>query len=133
MYKLKPAKVFINTRVYDDEAATRRLERMMTNIECESVHEFSDQDLARIYAEEGWEELRHGHKRQGEHEFQSDPVMVFGAFNWDFDPAVDKAPPGSMRSPWSVARAAPAPPSRARRGSWSRTSGIAASRSAVAT
>jgi len=96
MYKLRPPKVFINTRVHDDKAATKRLERMMANIECDSVHEFSDQDLARLYAEEGWEELRHGYKRQGEHEFQSDPVMVFGAFNRDFDPAVDKAPPGSM-------------------------------------
>jgi len=47
-------------------------------------------ELERNCNEEGWEALRHGQKRQGEHAFQNDPVMVFGAFNWDFDPAADQ-------------------------------------------
>ena len=96
MYRLRPPKVFINKRVYESRPCTARLNRVMANIECDMVQDFSDDELERIYNEEGWEALRHGQKRQGEHGFQSDPVMVFGTFNWDLDPALDRTPAGSM-------------------------------------
>lgn len=96
MYQLKPPKVFIDKRVYEDRRSVERLNRMMPSIECDSVRDFSHDELEQIYNEEGWEAMRHGQKRQGEHEFQGDPVMVFGVFNWGFDPALDKAPAGSM-------------------------------------
>ena len=58
MYRLKPPKVFINTRVYKDKACVARLNRMMEKIECDSIREFSDDELGRIYEEEGWDKAK---------------------------------------------------------------------------
>lgn len=90
MYQLKPQKVFINKRVYEDKASVERLNRMMANIECGSVSDFSDDEVEQLIKEEGWEVFLQ--KRQGEPKPGYSPPMVFNAFNWDFDPAVCPTP-----------------------------------------
>ena len=88
MYKLRPKKVFIHRRVYENPLAVRRMERMLKALGNPPALEIGADDLAAVVdaaginhkgiAYSGW-----GSMRQGAFSPQEDPVLLFNTFVWD--------------------------------------------------
>lgn len=79
MYSISTPEVIIMRRVYENPAATRRMERMMRSISADRVIEADDAGLSEIIAERRW---REGPWRTGQFRMTRQPTIIFGTFRW---------------------------------------------------
>ncbi len=75
--RLKPPAVYITREAEQDERCARRVERMLTAMDCDTiVRDVTDEQLAAIIEERGWQEER----RWGQVAHPTDPPIVLNTF-----------------------------------------------------
>lgn len=79
MKLLKPPAVYVSDRVRADERCNARVEQLMTRVECDNIIEVTDDDIARLLEEKGWDQSRResGRRKDG------DPPLLLNRFRWD--------------------------------------------------
>jgi len=106
MRQLNPPALYITQRAAADPLCVARMERMLTCISGPHVQEITDEQLADLVREEGWD----GSRRLSGNEREGDPPIVFNRFRWeDMDengrPTVAMPGPGPALlygfTPWS--------------------------------
>jgi len=88
MYDLNPSQVFVHKRVYENEKATIRLEKMMKRLGNPPFEEVDVKDTDKVIEAAGMTEdlqVQSGRIRQGIMKNTTDPVMLFNTFVWDAD------------------------------------------------
>ena len=86
MYDLHPPHVFVHKRVYGNEQAVARLERMLSALGDPPVEEVEDGDGDKVIEAAGTREdlpVQSGRVRQGIEKLATDPVFLFNTFVWD--------------------------------------------------
>jgi len=86
MYELKPPRVFVHKRVYENEKAVARLERMLQGLGNPTFEEVDVGDADKIIEAAGAHNglpVQSGRVRQGIEKLSRDPVMLFNTFVWD--------------------------------------------------
>ena len=86
MYDLKPPKVFIHKRVYENDQAVARLKRVMEGLGNPPFEEVDESDVGKVIEAAGAREdlpVQSGRVRQGIEKVQHDPVMLLNTFVWD--------------------------------------------------
>ena len=108
MYELSPKAVFAHKRVFANPLALARMNRMLQalGVRQDDVPRVDIADLDDILDLAGTPEAMatdemirggHGRIRQGHHDLQGDPVIVFNTFAWDETERT--APPRTFRNP----------------------------------
>ncbi|MFH1005950.1 MAG: hypothetical protein V1800_00425 [Candidatus Latescibacterota bacterium] len=86
MYTLRPSRVYVHRRVYQNPQAVSRMERMLGAMGNPAVEEIDAQDTDRIFEESGPPEgiplATHG-VAQGVEKLRRDPAILFNTFEWD--------------------------------------------------
>ena len=88
MYDLNPRRVFVHRRVYENEQAVVRLERMLQGLGNPSFEEVDEKDVDRVIEAAGMSDdlpVQSGRVRQGIEKKTEDPVFVFNTFVRDPD------------------------------------------------
>jgi DNA repair photolyase len=88
MYDLNPPQVFVHKRVYENEKATIRLEKMLKGLGNPPFEEVDVNDTSKVIEAAGMTEdlqVQSGRIRQGIMKNTTDPVMLFNTFVWDPD------------------------------------------------
>jgi len=88
VYELHPPRVFVHKRVYENDKAIARLERMLDGLGNPPFEEVDDRDTQTVIDAAGAREdlpVQSGRVRQGIEKVQHDPVMLFSTFVWDPD------------------------------------------------
>ena len=88
MYDLNPPAVFVHRRVFDNDRATVRLERMLQGLGNPAYEVVDAGDTQRVIEAAGAREdlpVQSGRVRQGIEKLSADPVMLFNTFVWDPD------------------------------------------------
>lgn len=86
MYDLKPRHVFVHKRVYEDELAVKRLERMLNGLGNPPFDEVDENDTDKVIEAAGASDdlpVQSGRVRQGIEKHTSDPVFLFNTYVWD--------------------------------------------------
>ena len=100
MYDLNPPRVFVHKRVFENEKATARLERMLQGLKNPAYEEVDESDTEKVIAASGAREelpVQSGRVRQGIEKLASDPIMLFNTFVWNPDDV--KNPPKQYGNP----------------------------------
>lgn len=88
MYDLNPPKVFVHKRVYENEKATARLERMLKGLGNPPFEEVDEGDTDKVIEASGASEdlpVQSGRVRQGIEKITEDPIFLFNTYVWDPD------------------------------------------------
>ena len=88
MYNLHPSHVFVHRRVYENEKATARLERMLEKLGNPSSEEVDENDADKVIEAAGAGgdlAVLSGRVRHGIEKKANDPIMLFNTFVWDQD------------------------------------------------
>ncbi|MBC8460720.1 MAG: hypothetical protein H8D67_22265 [Deltaproteobacteria bacterium] len=80
MVKMKPPKVYVHKRVYESELSSKRLDRMMENIETGDLQLVDDASLEEAVKANRWVQL--AGKRTGEIKRKFDPTIIFNTFRF---------------------------------------------------
>jgi len=81
MYKVKAPKIYVHEEVTKDPACMKRMERMLSSIECETDPvTVGDEELNEISGRRGWSSM--GDKRTGERKLGPETIVIFNKFRW---------------------------------------------------
>ena len=86
MYALNPKAVFVHRRVYENQLATARLERMLDGLGNPPFEVIGEGDVERVIDAAGASDdlpVQSGRIRQGIEKLEQDPVFLFNTFVWD--------------------------------------------------
>ena len=84
MKHLKPPRVYVVDRVKAHPDWAARMEAMMANVDGPPVETITPQNVEDIVKANGLDSI--GGVRRGEQDIPSEPVLIFSAFDWDYQP-----------------------------------------------
>ncbi len=79
MRQLRPPAVYVTQRAAADARCVARMGRMLTRIDAPRVREITDEELAQLIQDDGWD----GSRRLSGNERTRDSPIVFNRFRWD--------------------------------------------------
>ena len=86
MYQLRPPRVFVHKRVYENPQALARLERMLEGLGNPPFDEVDVADTDEVIEASGAHEdiqIRSGRARMGVDPPAEDPIFLFNTYVWD--------------------------------------------------